>query len=1120
MISASLPVISCLLLASIANAAVTISPAHPELLQQGIVDAYNGGQKSVVIPAGVYQVPSVSGRHLEFDGMNNFEIDATGVTLVLQDVTASGINFYNCNGVYFHGATVYYATPPFSQGVVQAVASDGSSFDVQIEQGYPTNLDDSKYFSPGLAGHLFDSATRLWKRNVYDDFYGTSTQRLGTDTFRIFTTYFDGAAGDLVGIRPGTGDNLIKVISSSLMRLSGLTILNAAEFGILEAFGAGGGANTYSNITITRGSAPAGAATNPLFSTSADGFHSISARTGPYVTGCSFAFMADDGMAVHGVYSWVMESSGNTLIVSDSATGAANFQVGDTLQLSDTNDDPADSATVTGVTLIQSYTNAMKSARPSVRDFTVGPYYQITLDSNVTAGFDYLAGNPNASGAGFVLLNNAISNNRGRGIIVKAATGTIQENVIDGSMLGGIKVGPDFWWGEAGEVSKLVIRGNTINNVSFSGVAFAGLMITPDPVPASPGTIIRNITVDSNTFSNFDVPAIFITSASGVTVTNNVFTNLQNALPFNPDYVGQNVLDGTLVFVTRSTGVEFQGNTVSQSGRVNAWFAEALPGSGVSGAAYVTPVASSDTDFSGTQGASNWNYGYFPSGNANAFTMLPVFDTTNARWQHTTFGPPWTALWSYSGFFPNPSDSGTEEWATRRWMSNFTGPAAITGHLVKTDTGANSTGIFGMIYLNQALVYKHFIQGTDGTGIDYSVNVQLHKGDTVDFAVAPNGAEGFDNNTQFTSSILSITLVNQAIAFTPPPNVTVTTLPFSLSATSDSGLAVSFSSNTPGVCTVSGSTVTVVAGGGCSITASQAGNAAYAAAAPVTVTFTVLFTDVASTDYYYAAIIALAQHGITAGCGNNGYCPQQNVTRDEMAIFMVRAVFGGDNFTYSTTPYFTDVQPTTFGFKWIQKLKELGITSGCGTGIYCPTQVVTRDQMAVFIERIRLGVSLAGSSSNFTYPTTPLFTDTASDFAFPWIQRLKQDGITGGCGGGTTYCPGSAVIRGDMAIFIMRGAFNRFLPAGTPVIGQISPSALALGTSGTFTITGANTSFVQGTTQLGPIPGVTIGTITVTSATSLTVQLTAAANAVAQPYSILATTGSEQDVLPNGLVLQ
>ena len=56
--------------------------------------------------------------------------------------------------------------------------------------------------------------------------------------------------------------------------------------------------------------------------------------------------------------------------------------------------------------------------------------------------------------------------------------------------------------------------------------------------------------------------------------------------------------------------------------------------------------------------------------------------------------------------------------------------------------------------------------------------------------------------------------------------------------------------------------------------------------------------------------------------------------------------------------------------------------------------------------------------------------------------------------------------------------------------------------------------------MLSPIPGVTIGAVTVTSATSLTVQLSAASNAVAQPYSVLAITGSEQDVLPNGLMLR
>ena len=59
----------------------------------------------------------------------------------------------------------------------------------------------------------------------------------------------------------------------------------------------------------------------------------------------------------------------------------------------------------------------------------------------------------------------------------------------------------------------------------------------------------------------------------------------------------------------------------------------------------------------------------------------------------------------------------------------------------------------------------------------------------------------------------------------------------SLSASASSGLTVSFSPGTPGVCTVSGRTVTAVAAGTCTITASQPGDAHYAAAPPVTRSF-------------------------------------------------------------------------------------------------------------------------------------------------------------------------------------------------------------------------------------------------------------------------------------------
>ena len=64
----------------------------------------------------------------------------------------------------------------------------------------------------------------------------------------------------------------------------------------------------------------------------------------------------------------------------------------------------------------------------------------------------------------------------------------------------------------------------------------------------------------------------------------------------------------------------------------------------------------------------------------------------------------------------------------------------------------------------------------------------------------------------------------------------------------------------------------------------------------------------------------------------------------------LKALFG-DNFTYPSTPSFEDVAPTSSAFPYIQKLFELGITSGCSTTQFCPDQPITREQAAVFIVR-------------------------------------------------------------------------------------------------------------------------------------------------------------------------
>jgi hypothetical protein len=278
------------------------------------------------------------------------------------------------------------------------------------------------------------------------------------------------------------------------------------------------------------------------------------------------------------------------------------------------------------------------------------------------------------------------------------------------------------------------------------------------------------------------------------------------------------------------------------------------------------------------------------------------------------------------------------------------------------------------------------------------------------------------------------------------------------------------------------------------------------------------FTDVTPADYYFDAVNTMQIKGITSGCSSSPakYCPLDTITRAQMAVFLVRGVIGNDNFSYNSTPYFTDVGPNDFGFKWIQKLYELQVTAGCGPGLFCPNDPVARDQMAAFIIRARLG-----PTATYYYPPAAYFSDVPSNYwDFAAVQRMKYDSITSGCSD-TQYCPASAVTRGDMALFVIRGMFNQLLPVtNAPIISSISPSTVTRGQNYSVSIVGSNTHFANGSTQFAPIPGVTISNVSITSATTITAQFNVSSSASAQPESVRVITGTEEPVIPNGLKIQ
>jgi len=110
-----------------------------------------------------------------------------------------------------------------------------------------------------------------------------------------------------------------------------------------------------------------------------------------------------------------------------------------------------------------------------------------------------------------------------------------------------------------------------------------------------------------------------------------------------------------------------------------------------------------------------------------------------------------------------------------------------------------------------------------------------------------------------------------------------------------------------------------------------------------------VFLDVGAGDFAASFIEQLSSDGITAGCGNNNYCPDAVVSRDQMAVFLLRAKHGSAYSPPAATGVFGDVDLGHWAVHWIEQLAAEGITAGCGGGNYCPDADVTRDQMAVFL---------------------------------------------------------------------------------------------------------------------------------------------------------------------------
>jgi len=176
----------------------------------------------------------------------------------------------------------------------------------------------------------------------------------------------------------------------------------------------------------------------------------------------------------------------------------------------------------------------------------------------------------------------------------------------------------------------------------------------------------------------------------------------------------------------------------------------------------------------------------------------------------------------------------------------------------------------------------------------------------------------------------------------------------------------------------------------------------------------VQFDDVPDDHVFAAAIEWLALEGITEGCNppaNTMFCPDDSVTRGQMAAFLVRA----QGYSAIAQDFFVDDEGSVFE-NAINRLRTAGVTEGCNppqNDRFCPDRSVTRGEMAAFLVRA-FGYTDSGAGNYFVDDNGHIFENA--------IDKLRVAGVTLGCNPPTNdrYCPNDDVTRGEMAAFLKR----------------------------------------------------------------------------------------------------
>ncbi len=191
------------------------------------------------------------------------------------------------------------------------------------------------------------------------------------------------------------------------------------------------------------------------------------------------------------------------------------------------------------------------------------------------------------------------------------------------------------------------------------------------------------------------------------------------------------------------------------------------------------------------------------------------------------------------------------------------------------------------------------------------------------------------------------------------------------------------------------------------------------------------FHDIGCWHWAMPQVVACYEAGVVKGYGTSKgeYCedvefywPTWEVARDQMAVYIARALAGGDPQVPQPPldPNFNDIWYSFWAYRYIEFLVKVNVVQGYPDGGYHPSELVDRAQMAAYIARADVAPAGDEGLEGYNPPDTPTFLDVpAGSWAYKYIEYCAGKDVVRGYAD-DKYHPEHVVTRDQMAVFIAR----------------------------------------------------------------------------------------------------